>query len=326
MSVKGRKTAEDGARGARTGARADRLPVPHFGRHQRAGADGLVLHAADLRPRACQRQPADAGRDLGPRDRALPVPGDVRHHPLAGARAHRRADRPPARAARARGGGRHAAARLLDVGGAGARAATSTRCANFFGSQAPMAIFDLPVDAALPRLRVPPAPDPGRAHHRGGLRADRPRHRHRTADAELEQGDHSRPPSNATPSRIRTPATPRCSRRWASPRARSTASRRPTSRHLELQTRTSDISGTFGAISRVLRMLLQSAILGLAAYLTILGELSAGAIIAATIAASRAMAPIDLAIGNWKHDRRGPQRLEAGARHRGGARPQAGSR
>ncbi|MCQ0969905.1 type I secretion system permease/ATPase [Paracoccus sp. TK19116] len=72
-------------------------------------------------------------------------------------------------------------------------------------------------------------------------------------------------------------------------------------KNLDLQTRTSDISGTFGAISRVLRMLLQSAILGLAAYLTILGELSAGAIIAATIAASRAMAPIDLAIGNWKH-------------------------
>ena len=72
-------------------------------------------------------------------------------------------------------------------------------------------------------------------------------------------------------------------------------------RNLELQTRTSDISGTYGAISRVLRMLLQSAILGLAAYLTILGELTAGAIIAATIASSRAMAPIDLAIGNWKH-------------------------
>lgn len=72
-------------------------------------------------------------------------------------------------------------------------------------------------------------------------------------------------------------------------------------RHLELQTRTSDISGTFGAVSRVLRMLLQSSILGLAAYLTIRGELSAGAIIAASIASARAMAPIDLAIGNAKN-------------------------
>jgi len=72
-------------------------------------------------------------------------------------------------------------------------------------------------------------------------------------------------------------------------------------KHLELQTRTSDISGTYSAISRVLRMLLQSSILGLAAYLTIMEQLSAGAIIAATIAAARAMAPIDLAIGNAKN-------------------------
>ncbi|MEI4263059.1 type I secretion system permease/ATPase [Roseovarius sp. D0-M9] len=72
-------------------------------------------------------------------------------------------------------------------------------------------------------------------------------------------------------------------------------------KHLELQTRTSDISGTYSAVSRVLRMLLQSSILGLATYLTIMGQLSAGAIIAATIAAARAMAPIDLAIGNAKN-------------------------
>ncbi len=71
--------------------------------------------------------------------------------------------------------------------------------------------------------------------------------------------------------------------------------------HLELHTRTNDISGTLGALSRVLRMILQSAVLGLGAYLTILGDLSAGAIIAASVAAGRALAPIDMAIGNWKH-------------------------
>ena len=71
--------------------------------------------------------------------------------------------------------------------------------------------------------------------------------------------------------------------------------------HLELQTRTNDISGTFGAISRVLRMILQSAVLGMGAYLTIGGELTAGAIIAASVASARALAPIDLAIGNWKN-------------------------
>ncbi len=71
--------------------------------------------------------------------------------------------------------------------------------------------------------------------------------------------------------------------------------------HLDLQTRTNDITGTFGAISRVLRMILQSAVLGLGAFLTIQGHLSAGAIIAASVASARALAPIDLAIGNWKN-------------------------
>ena len=71
--------------------------------------------------------------------------------------------------------------------------------------------------------------------------------------------------------------------------------------HLELHTRTNDISGTFGALSRVLRMILQSAVLGLGAYLAIVGELSAGAILAASVASGRALAPIDLAIGNWKN-------------------------
>ncbi|MBJ6127905.1 type I secretion system permease/ATPase [Microvirga splendida] len=70
--------------------------------------------------------------------------------------------------------------------------------------------------------------------------------------------------------------------------------------HLSLQTRTNDISGTFGAIAKVLRMILQSATLGLGAYLTIQGELSAGAIIACSVASARALAPVDQVIGNWK--------------------------
>jgi PrtD family type I secretion system ABC transporter len=71
--------------------------------------------------------------------------------------------------------------------------------------------------------------------------------------------------------------------------------------HLDLHTRTNDISGTLGAISRVLRMILQSATLGLGAYLTIKGQMSGGAIIAASIASSRALAPVDMAIANWKY-------------------------
>ena len=82
--------------------------------------------------------------------------------------------------------------------------------------------------------------------------------------------------------------------------------------HLQLQTKANDISGTCAAIARVLRLLLQSAVLGLGAYLTINGELSAGAIIASSVAAARALAPVDLAISNWKSfvaARMGYQRL-----------------
>ncbi len=71
--------------------------------------------------------------------------------------------------------------------------------------------------------------------------------------------------------------------------------------HLLLQTKTNDVTGTLGGLAKVLRMVLQSAVLGLGAYLTIRGELTAGMIIAASIAAGRALAPIDLAIGQWKN-------------------------
>jgi ATP-binding cassette subfamily C protein len=71
-------------------------------------------------------------------------------------------------------------------------------------------------------------------------------------------------------------------------------------RHLEIQTRTSDVSGSFSGVAKVFRMMLQSALLGLGAFLTIKGELSAGSIIACSVASSRALAPVDLAIGNWK--------------------------
>ena len=76
---------------------------------------------------------------------------------------------------------------------------------------------------------------------------------------------------------------------------------RANSEHLALQTKANDISGTFGALSRVLRMILQSAILGLGAWLVIKGQMSAGAIIAASVTSARALAPVDLAIGNWKN-------------------------
>ena len=70
--------------------------------------------------------------------------------------------------------------------------------------------------------------------------------------------------------------------------------------HLKLQASSSGVTRTIGAISKVLRMILQSAVLGLGAYLTIRGEMTAGSIIAASVASARALAPIDACIANWK--------------------------
>jgi PrtD family type I secretion system ABC transporter len=71
-------------------------------------------------------------------------------------------------------------------------------------------------------------------------------------------------------------------------------------RYLAASTRASDVAGLFGSMSRVLRMLLQSAILGMGAYLVIRQELSGGSMIAASIMVGRALAPIEIAIGNWR--------------------------
>jgi ATP-binding cassette subfamily C protein len=70
--------------------------------------------------------------------------------------------------------------------------------------------------------------------------------------------------------------------------------------HLRLQSANAGITGALGGVSKILRMVLQSAVLGLGAYLTIKGELSAGTIIAASVASGRALAPVDIAIGQWK--------------------------
>jgi ATP-binding cassette subfamily C protein len=70
--------------------------------------------------------------------------------------------------------------------------------------------------------------------------------------------------------------------------------------YLEHQQRTSDVAGGFGAMSKVLRMLLQSMVLAIGAYLVIDGQATGGIMIASSILTSRAMAPVELAIGNWK--------------------------
>src|SRR5947199_3466524 len=71
-------------------------------------------------------------------------------------------------------------------------------------------------------------------------------------------------------------------------------------RYLAAAARASDVVGSYGSLSKILRLLLQSGMLGLGAYLVIRQELTAGAMIAASIMMGRALAPIEVAIANWR--------------------------
>jgi PrtD family type I secretion system ABC transporter len=62
----------------------------------------------------------------------------------------------------------------------------------------------------------------------------------------------------------------------------------------------SDIGGGFGSISRTFRMILQSAVLALGAYLVINQQATAGVMLAATILSIRALAPVETVIANWR--------------------------
>lgn len=77
--------------------------------------------------------------------------------------------------------------------------------------------------------------------------------------------------------------------RWHKQRARA----------LDVSMRVADRAGGYATLSKTLRLFLQSAILGLAALLVLRGELRAGAMIAGSILMGRALAPIDMAIGQW---------------------------
>ena len=82
--------------------------------------------------------------------------------------------------------------------------------------------------------------------------------------------------------------------------------------YLQTQRKVADVAGGFGAMSKVLRVMLQSAVLGVGAYLVIHQEATAGIIIAGSILTARAFAPVDLAIANWRgFRRRAPEPPEA---------------
>lgn len=78
--------------------------------------------------------------------------------------------------------------------------------------------------------------------------------------------------------------------RWQSTRGKA----------MSLQLAASDRAGAFTSATKSLRLFLQSAMLALGAYLVLQNELTAGAMIAGSILLGRALAPVELAIGQWE--------------------------
>lgn len=71
-------------------------------------------------------------------------------------------------------------------------------------------------------------------------------------------------------------------------------------RYLAAIGRSSDLSSSYASASKVFRLFMQSAILGVGAYLVIKQELTSGSMIAASIMMGRALAPIETVIANWR--------------------------
>lgn len=69
---------------------------------------------------------------------------------------------------------------------------------------------------------------------------------------------------------------------------------------IQYQQIASDRAGRIGAMTKFVRLSVQSLVLGLGAWLSINGKISGGAMIAASILMGRALAPVELAIGSWK--------------------------
>ena len=67
----------------------------------------------------------------------------------------------------------------------------------------------------------------------------------------------------------------------------------------------SDLAGSVMATTKAFRLFLQSAMLGLGAYLVLQGQVSPGAMIAASILLGRALAPVEGVLGQWPVMQRG---------------------
>ena len=71
------------------------------------------------------------------------------------------------------------------------------------------------------------------------------------------------------------------------------------SKALDASISANDTSGTFTALTKTFRLFLQSAMLGLGAYLVLNNQLSPGAMIAGSILLGRGLAPIEMIVGQW---------------------------
>jgi ATP-binding cassette subfamily C protein PrsD len=69
---------------------------------------------------------------------------------------------------------------------------------------------------------------------------------------------------------------------------------------LHVQRTAGDLSALFSSLIRSLRFLLQSAVLGMGAYLVIQGQMTGGLMIAASVITSRALAPVEQIVGQWR--------------------------
>jgi ATP-binding cassette, subfamily C, bacterial PrsD len=71
-------------------------------------------------------------------------------------------------------------------------------------------------------------------------------------------------------------------------------------RYLRENIRANDLYANLGSAAKLLRYVLQSGMLGIGAYLVVVDQASGGIMIASSIMMGRALAPVEVALGNWK--------------------------
>ena len=74
---------------------------------------------------------------------------------------------------------------------------------------------------------------------------------------------------------------------------------------LEQHVASTDVGGTFTSMTKTIRLFLQSAMLGLGAWLVLQNQMTPGAMIAGSILLGRALAPVEMAINQWPVVQRG---------------------